>query len=37
MLNRPIVVQTTAGNAIRTIVDQCMQEAKVMIKGPNLI
>lgn len=30
----PFAAQTAAGNAIRTIVDQGMQRAQVMIKGP---
>nr|YP_009680045.1 ribosomal protein S11 [Saurauia tristyla]YP_010581186.1 ribosomal protein S11 [Saurauia napaulensis]QDP13789.1 ribosomal protein S11 [Saurauia tristyla]UZT27507.1 ribosomal protein S11 [Saurauia napaulensis] len=32
----PFAAQTAAGNAIRTIVDQGMQRAQVMIKGPGL-
>nr|YP_010362661.1 ribosomal protein S11 [Euphorbia tithymaloides]UNS16617.1 ribosomal protein S11 [Euphorbia tithymaloides] len=32
----PFAAQTTAGNAIRTIMDQGMQRAEVMIKGPGL-
>ena len=32
----PFAAQTAAGNAIRTIVDQGMQWAEVMIKGPSL-
>nr|YP_009485170.1 ribosomal protein S11 [Barclaya kunstleri]YP_010391484.1 ribosomal protein S11 [Barclaya rotundifolia]AUD56355.1 ribosomal protein S11 [Barclaya kunstleri]UPX03441.1 ribosomal protein S11 [Barclaya rotundifolia] len=32
----PFAAQTTAGNAIRTVVDQGMQRAEVMIKGPGL-
>eukprot|EP00257_Ricinus_communis_P016769 XP_015575031.1 uncharacterized protein LOC8284585 [Ricinus communis] len=32
----PFAAQTTAGNAIRTVVDQGMQQAEVMIKGPGL-
>ncbi|XP_040952780.1 30S ribosomal protein S11, chloroplastic-like [Gossypium hirsutum] len=30
----PLVAQTAAGNAIRAVVDQCMQRAEVMIKSP---
>nr|AEX37338.1 ribosomal protein S11 [Arbutus unedo] len=30
----PFAAQTTVGNAIRTVVDQGMQRAEVMIKGP---
>nr|YP_009659781.1 ribosomal protein S11 [Lythrum salicaria]QCR99589.1 ribosomal protein S11 [Lythrum salicaria] len=30
----PFAAQTAAGNAIRTVVDQGMQRAEVMIKGP---
>nr|ANP95937.1 ribosomal protein S11 [Pyrola rotundifolia] len=30
----PFAAQTTVGNAIRTVVDQGMKQAKVMIKGP---
>ncbi|KMS95161.1 hypothetical protein BVRB_011720 [Beta vulgaris subsp. vulgaris] len=30
------VAQTSAGNAIRTVVEQGMQRAEVMIKGPGL-
>ncbi|KAF8018057.1 hypothetical protein BT93_H3074 [Corymbia citriodora subsp. variegata] len=30
------VKQTAAGNAIRTVVDQGIQRAEVMIKGPGL-
>ncbi|KAM6593579.1 hypothetical protein CsatA_001282 [Cannabis sativa] len=32
----PFAAQTVAGNAIRTVVDQGMQQAEVMIKGPGL-
>nr|YP_009870069.1 ribosomal protein S11 [Bonnetia paniculata]QKJ82010.1 ribosomal protein S11 [Bonnetia paniculata] len=32
----PFAAQTAAGNAIRTVVDQGMQRADVMIKGPGL-
>nr|YP_010576461.1 ribosomal protein S11 [Antidesma bunius]UZN44002.1 ribosomal protein S11 [Antidesma bunius] len=32
----PFAAQTAAGNAIRTVVDQGMQGAEVMIKGPGL-
>nr|YP_009117707.1 ribosomal protein S11 [Acorus gramineus]AJE71249.1 ribosomal protein S11 [Acorus gramineus]QQV73868.1 ribosomal protein S11 [Acorus gramineus] len=32
----PFAAQTAAGNAIRTAVDQGMQRAEVMIKGPGL-
>ncbi|XP_048227581.1 30S ribosomal protein S11, chloroplastic-like [Ricinus communis] len=32
----PFADQTAAGNAIRTVVDQGMQRAEVMIKGPSL-
>nr|WBU94940.1 ribosomal protein S11 [Cryptolepis buchananii] len=32
----PFAAQTAAGNAIRTVVDQGMQRAGVMIKGPGL-
>nr|YP_008994427.1 ribosomal protein S11 [Viviania marifolia]AGV02855.1 ribosomal protein S11 [Viviania marifolia] len=32
----PFAAQTTMENAIRTVVDQGMQRAKVMIKGPGL-
>nr|UDP57052.1 ribosomal protein S11 [Paratrophis pendulina] len=32
----PFAAQTAAGNAIRTVVDQGMQQAEVMIKGPGL-
>ncbi|KAF6153041.1 hypothetical protein GIB67_034763 [Kingdonia uniflora] len=32
----PFVAQTATGNAIRTAVDQGMQRAEVMIKGPGL-
>nr|YP_009556293.1 ribosomal protein S11 [Simmondsia chinensis]QBC70142.1 ribosomal protein S11 [Simmondsia chinensis]QBC72628.1 ribosomal protein S11 [Simmondsia chinensis] len=32
----PFAAQTTAGNAIRTVVEQGMQRAEVMIKGPGL-
>nr|YP_010028188.1 ribosomal protein S11 [Arnebia euchroma]QOS48545.1 ribosomal protein S11 [Arnebia euchroma]UWM17598.1 ribosomal protein S11 [Arnebia euchroma]UWM18114.1 ribosomal protein S11 [Arnebia euchroma]UWM18200.1 ribosomal protein S11 [Arnebia euchroma]UWM18974.1 ribosomal protein S11 [Arnebia euchroma] len=32
----PFAAQTAAGNAIRTVVDQGMQRAEVMIKGPGL-
>nr|QXI86353.1 ribosomal protein S11 [Gentiana producta] len=32
----PFAAQTAAANAIRTIVDQGMQRAEVMIKGPGL-
>nr|YP_010712890.1 ribosomal protein S11 [Corydalis semenowii]YP_010950925.1 ribosomal protein S11 [Corydalis heracleifolia]WDA93635.1 ribosomal protein S11 [Corydalis semenowii]WML68914.1 ribosomal protein S11 [Corydalis heracleifolia]DBA09088.1 TPA_asm: ribosomal protein S11 [Corydalis heracleifolia] len=30
----PFAAQTAAGNALRTVVDQGMQRAEVMIKGP---
>jgi len=30
------IAQTAAGNAIRTVVDQGMQRAELMIKGPGL-
>ncbi|GAV59080.1 LOW QUALITY PROTEIN: Ribosomal_S11 domain-containing protein/RNA_pol_A_bac domain-containing protein/RNA_pol_L domain-containing protein, partial [Cephalotus follicularis] len=33
---KPFAAQTAAGNAIRTVVDQGMQRAEVMIKGPGL-
>nr|USG53776.1 ribosomal protein S11 [Nanocnide lobata] len=32
----PFAAQTAAGNAIQTVVDQGMQRAEVMIKGPGL-
>nr|YP_009432840.1 ribosomal protein S11 [Cassytha filiformis]QWL22912.1 ribosomal protein S11 [Cassytha capillaris]ATL22037.1 ribosomal protein S11 [Cassytha filiformis]AUN45124.1 ribosomal protein S11 [Cassytha filiformis]AXV54161.1 ribosomal protein S11 [Cassytha filiformis]QWL21265.1 ribosomal protein S11 [Cassytha filiformis] len=32
----PFAAQTAARNAIRTVVDQGMQQAEVMIKGPGL-
>nr|YP_009925328.1 ribosomal protein S11 [Lomatogoniopsis alpina]QNH70491.1 ribosomal protein S11 [Lomatogoniopsis alpina] len=32
----PFAAQTAAGNAIRTVLDQGMQRAEVMIKGPGL-
>nr|QXI84650.1 ribosomal protein S11 [Gentiana clusii] len=32
----PFAAQTAAGNAIHTVVDQGMQRAEVMIKGPGL-
>ncbi|TYH21875.1 hypothetical protein ES288_A04G080900v1 [Gossypium darwinii] len=32
----PFTAQTAAGNAIRAVVDQGMQRAEVMIKGPGL-
>ncbi|KAL3648293.1 30S ribosomal protein S11, chloroplastic [Castilleja foliolosa] len=32
----PFAAQTAAANAIRTVVDQGMQRAEVMIKGPGL-
>ncbi|KAK8323848.1 hypothetical protein V6Z11_A12G264200 [Gossypium hirsutum] len=32
----PFAAQTAAGNAIRAVVDQGMQRAEVMIKGPSL-
>nr|QEZ90590.1 ribosomal protein S11 [Archidasyphyllum excelsum] len=32
----PFAAQIAAGNAIRTVVDQGMQRAEVMIKGPGL-
>ncbi len=32
----PFAAQTAAGNAIRAVVDQGMQRAEVMIKGPDL-
>nr|YP_010974718.1 ribosomal protein S11 [Korthalsella rubra]WNR57295.1 ribosomal protein S11 [Korthalsella rubra] len=32
----PFAAQTAAENAIRTVVDQGMQRAKIMIKGPGL-
>ncbi|KAL2235847.1 UNVERIFIED_CONTAM: DNA-directed RNA polymerase subunit alpha [Sesamum indicum] len=32
----PLAAQTAASNAIRTVVDQGMQRAEVMIKGPGL-
>ncbi|KAL2537536.1 30S ribosomal protein S11 [Forsythia ovata] len=32
----PFATQTAAANAIRTVVDQGMQRAEVMIKGPGL-
>nr|BDI24313.1 ribosomal protein S11 [Abrus pulchellus subsp. mollis] len=32
----PFAAQTAAGNAIRTVADQGMQRAEVMIKGPGL-
>lgn len=32
----PFAAQTAAGNAIRTVIDQGMQRAEVMIKGPGL-
>nr|YP_010704758.1 ribosomal protein S11 [Corydalis longicalcarata]UZG91858.1 ribosomal protein S11 [Corydalis longicalcarata] len=32
----PFAAQTAAGNALRTLVDQGMQRAEVMIKGPGL-
>ena len=32
----PFAAQTAAGNAIRKVVDQGMQRAEVMIKGPGL-
>ena len=32
----PFAAQTAAGNAIRTVTDQGMQRAEVMIKGPGL-
>nr|KJB06483.1 hypothetical protein B456_001G175900 [Gossypium raimondii] len=32
----PLAAQTAVGNAIRAVVDQCMQRAEVMIKGPGL-
>nr|YP_008145376.1 ribosomal protein S11 [Glycine tomentella]YP_008145906.1 ribosomal protein S11 [Glycine canescens]YP_008145988.1 ribosomal protein S11 [Glycine dolichocarpa]YP_008146070.1 ribosomal protein S11 [Glycine falcata]YP_008146152.1 ribosomal protein S11 [Glycine syndetika]YP_009649405.1 ribosomal protein S11 [Cullen corylifolium]YP_009771199.1 ribosomal protein S11 [Orbexilum onobrychis]YP_010169821.1 ribosomal protein S11 [Amphicarpaea edgeworthii]YP_010389802.1 ribosomal protein S11 [Amphica len=32
----PFAAQTAAGNAIRTVSDQGMQRAEVMIKGPGL-
>nr|YP_010711158.1 ribosomal protein S11 [Fumaria officinalis]WDA91721.1 ribosomal protein S11 [Fumaria officinalis] len=32
----PFAAQTAAGNALRTVVDQGMQRAEVMIKGPGL-
>ncbi|KAF6144912.1 hypothetical protein GIB67_003984 [Kingdonia uniflora] len=32
----PFAAQTATGNAIRTVVDQGMQRAEVMIKGPGL-
>ena len=32
----PFAAQTSAGNAIHTVVDQGMQRAEVMIKGPGL-
>ncbi|XP_043696857.1 30S ribosomal protein S11, chloroplastic [Telopea speciosissima] len=32
----PFAAQTAAGKAIRTVVDQGMQRAEVMIKGPGL-
>uniref|UniRef100_A0A385JPY0 Small ribosomal subunit protein uS11c n=4 Tax=Caprifoliaceae TaxID=4200 RepID=A0A385JPY0_9DIPS len=32
----PFAAQTTVGNAIRTVVDQGMKRADVMIKGPGL-
>ncbi|XP_048226853.1 30S ribosomal protein S11, chloroplastic-like [Ricinus communis] len=32
----PFAAQTAVGNAIRTVVDQGMQQAEVMIKGPGL-
>nr|YP_009730333.1 ribosomal protein S11 [Helicia shweliensis]YP_010158796.1 ribosomal protein S11 [Helicia nilagirica]QHT54493.1 ribosomal protein S11 [Helicia shweliensis]QRG31063.1 ribosomal protein S11 [Helicia nilagirica] len=32
----PFAAQTAAGNAIRTVVDQGMLRAEVMIKGPGL-
>ncbi|KAK8628500.1 hypothetical protein V6N13_009088 [Hibiscus sabdariffa] len=32
----PFAAQTAAGNAIRAVVDQGMQRAEVMIKGPGL-
>nr|YP_010566668.1 ribosomal protein S11 [Medicago soleirolii]UZC32267.1 ribosomal protein S11 [Medicago soleirolii]UZC32343.1 ribosomal protein S11 [Medicago soleirolii] len=32
----PFAAQTTAANAIRTVVDQGMQRAEVLIKGPGL-
>nr|YP_010611111.1 ribosomal protein S11 [Kandelia candel]QJC59194.1 ribosomal protein S11 [Kandelia obovata]WAQ71109.1 ribosomal protein S11 [Kandelia candel]WAQ71192.1 ribosomal protein S11 [Kandelia candel]WAQ72271.1 ribosomal protein S11 [Kandelia candel]WAQ72354.1 ribosomal protein S11 [Kandelia candel] len=32
----PFAAQTAAGNVIRTVVDQGMQRAEVMIKGPGL-
>ncbi|KAM3304047.1 hypothetical protein P3S67_015079 [Capsicum chacoense] len=35
-IGTPFAAQITAANAIRTIVDQGMQRAEVMIKGPDL-
>ena len=32
----PFAAQTAIGNAIRTVVDQSMQRAEAMIKGPSL-
>nr|QXI84237.1 ribosomal protein S11 [Gentiana cuneibarba] len=32
----PFAAQTAAANAIRTVIDQGMQRAEVMIKGPGL-
>nr|YP_010035544.1 ribosomal protein S11 [Pouzolzia hirta]QHN53288.1 ribosomal protein S11 [Pouzolzia hirta]QQQ88126.1 ribosomal protein S11 [Pouzolzia hirta] len=32
----PFAAQTAAGNAIRTVVEQGMERAEVMIKGPGL-
>nr|YP_009319339.1 ribosomal protein S11 [Nepsera aquatica]APA18444.1 ribosomal protein S11 [Nepsera aquatica] len=32
----PFAAQTAAGKAIRTVIDQGMQRAEVMIKGPGL-
>lgn len=32
----PFAAQTTAGNAIRAVMDQGMQRAEVLIKGPGL-
>nr|AMP18855.1 ribosomal protein S11 [Mentha longifolia] len=32
----PFAAQTAAANAVRTVVDQGMQRAEVMIKGPGL-
>nr|YP_010963090.1 ribosomal protein S11 [Nigella sativa]WNI02796.1 ribosomal protein S11 [Nigella sativa] len=32
----PFAAQTAAANAIRTVVDQGMQRAEVMVKGPGL-